>query len=1478
MTSGAGGNGNDLPDRIGRYSVRSLVGLGGFAVVARVHDDRLDSDAAAKVLLRRFLDDHDVRDRFMQEARLLRRVDHRNVVTVFDSGDLPDGRPWFVMDYASGGVLEERMPGEGVGVQTSDLARVIDALEGGLGALHDAGVVHRDVKPGNLLIVGSPPADGDDAPAGSTSLRRTLLADFERLVVGDLGLASDQRQTRSGPTIMGGTPHFRAPEQTRLGADVGPGTDVYAATAVVWQLLTGSLPPLPGQVGAQLAGVPAPWQDFFARGLAERLVDRHPSMRAWAAAAPVRSRGSIDPGTAGAGTTGAVTTGTVTDADSAHSFVATTPGTACPFKGLAAFQPEDAPFFFGRSSLIDDLVARLRTHRTLVFGGPSGSGKSSLLRAGLLPAVSSGRLPGGQNWQVALFTPGSDALGELHRQLHRLTNGRCPSLAELRDNPLLARSVATEVGPALIAIDQFEELFTLADRPADRETFLQLLDALTSPADSSVRVAVALRADFYAAAAHHPWLAERINSSQLLVGPMSTAELTEAIVAPATRVGLHLEAGLAERIATEAGRDAGSLPLVAHALMETWLRREGDTMTLAGFQAAGGVAGAIAQTAEATHSGNSPDHQAATRRLMLRLVTPGDGAADTRNRVPLTDLPGDDATTSVIRQFTDARLLTATADSIEIAHERLIESWPRLRAWIGDARDELRLRQRIELQAAEWAAEGHHPDLVARGTPLATYTEWQANQEHRSLSERATRFLAASTEARDAQVAADEADRLRRQRVRRLAVAALTLLTVAAVTSSILAGVALSRSRSDEAEAQQQAASSIGTSASALADSDPLLALLLATESLASSDEPGFNARSGLIEARRMLAGEAGWVPLGAPIPVGDALDLAITPDGSTALVGDRDGRIVVVDTTTRTISHTLDGHARAVLDIIVDPTGRWAASADTQGAIRLWDLSSPDLVGHSFAEMGAPVWALAFSPRGDELAAVTEVGTIRRFETATGLQVGDAISVERTDLISAAMTDQLLLAGTGSGLLLVWDRSTGDLRHEIEAHGSDDVWEIVVDAAGDRAITTGTERAVRVWDLSTGTELAQAFTSSMSGGPIEQPGALLLAPDGRHLTAGDGLGRLHLWDLDTASPVAETAPRHLDILISADRSADGSRAVTLSDDLRMQVWQAGPFAPVIWPLATLPHAIDAVALSADGTHLAAAGEATVSALDTASGEVMSTYRLDNAEPTALAALGDSGGFAVADDGGSLATWVPGQDPANTITGPVIRSLAASSDGSILVARSDGLVRVLDGSSLDERTRFSILGSDPVAIDRDGTMIAVASGPRIHLVTVEGVSLAEPFALDRSNGTVAYSLAFSDDGSTLAVGTSNEEIGIWALADTPEKVTQLAPHSGGARSVAFAGDGQTVLGLSGIGQLRFWDRSSPQPLAPPVPTSDSAGLLAVGMSGRIYVADRTGTVTISDALAFDRACELATLVADERLQGQYLDGSAFTGC
>src|SRR5215470_18580174 len=417
-----------------------------------------------------------------------------------------------------------------------------------------------------------------------------------------------------------------------------------------------------------------------------------------------------------------------------------------PYRGLASFQPEDAAWFFGREELALHLV-RLATGPSapgvpLAVVGPSGSGKSSLLRAGLIPRLRSATAarPGGR--AVALITPGVSPVDALARGLAPLAGPgsggplRAGPLARgLRENPeRYARLAGRGDEPPAIIVDQLEEIFTAGAGETGRQEFVAALAALSE----HTLVVTGLRGDFYSHALNYPALARALQERQIVVGPMSADQLRRAIVEPAHKAGLDVEDGLVEVLLADmrpygaaglgaGGHEAGALPLLSHALLATWEHSRGGRLTVSDYQASGGIRDAITRTAEHAYATLGAGEQDVARQLFLRLVHIGDDGRETRARLPRTELPGDaSAAAAVLERFVGQRLITMDRDEAEITHEALLGAWPRLRGWIDADREEIRIRRSITVAAQAWAAAGREPAALLRGGQLALARDWTA--------------------------------------------------------------------------------------------------------------------------------------------------------------------------------------------------------------------------------------------------------------------------------------------------------------------------------------------------------------------------------------------------------------------------------------------------------------------------------------------------------------------------------------------------------------------------------------------------------------------------------------------------------------------------------------------------------------------------------------------------------------------------------
>ena len=485
---------------------------------------------------------------------------------------------------------------------------------------------------------------------------------------------------------------------------------------------------------------------------------------------------------------------------------------ANPYKGLRAFGEEDAADFYGRESLVAEMVERVAVERFLAVIGPSGCGKSSVVRAGLIPAVRSGALEGSDRWCVATMVPGAHPFAELEAALVHGCGGDLDSLHEqFRGDHLDLLRAVLRVSPddeVLLVVDQFEELFLLVAE-SDRLRFIRnLAEALDDP-HSRLRVVVTLRADFYDLPLRYPESADWIGDSQVTVPPLSPAELERAAVQPAAAAGIGFELDLAAELVSDVSYNPGTLPLFQYTLTELFDRSDGPSLTLDAYRSFGGLNGALRSRAEEIVSSLTATEQEAARQTFLRLVTLGEGTDDTRRRLPVAGLNDldegtDGAVAALLDRFGAHRLLSFDRDpvtgesTVELAHEALLSEWPRLAGWIDESREGLRLHRALGVEAAEWAAAGRNPDYLVTGTRLALFYEWSAATDlHLMPDER--EFLDVSLARQEEQLAAEATRREREIELERRSVSRLRrLVAVLAVAVLVAAGLtvyAVSQSR-----------------------------------------------------------------------------------------------------------------------------------------------------------------------------------------------------------------------------------------------------------------------------------------------------------------------------------------------------------------------------------------------------------------------------------------------------------------------------------------------------------------------------------------------------------------------------------------------------------------------------------------------------------------------------------------------------------
>lgn len=555
----------------------------------------------------------------------------------------------------------------------------------------------------------------------------------------------------------------------------------------------------------------------------------------------------------------------------------------CPWPGLANYTARDAARFAGRDRLTAQLLSRLSSGRTLLLVGPSGSGKTSLLHAGLLASLAAGALPGSEAWRQIVMRPGARPMERLLAALVDQDGGSGTDPAEAHGGSRTAAS-----GRTLLVVDQLEECWTTCTDTQERDAFLRAISELARRAHAPVTLVAAVRADHAGSIAGHADLAEELAGRVVFIGPMSEPDLRRAIEIPAARAGLALDDGLADALVEETLRQPGGLPLLSAALSDLWAHRAGQRLLLAQYLASGGVGAAIARMAEQALGSLDDQHQHAARTLFGRLAGPGEGEHVTRRRMPLSELEAlsDHRVRECVEPLARARLLTVSDGEVEVAHEALFRSWPRLRDWLAEdaaARDLLR---RIGHAAAEWDAEGREPAGLWAGARLGTAADLlAARPEDFTSLER--EFVAESVAAVDAHteeaLAQARVARRRNRRLRGLLGAMAATLVVALVAGSVAAGA------SREARARSVTATAQRLAATALTEPNLALRMLTAVESVRTEESP--QTRGALLSV--LEGSSAALGRLGASSGV---VDVDVAPGGTTGFVATAFEEVLAVD------------------------------------------------------------------------------------------------------------------------------------------------------------------------------------------------------------------------------------------------------------------------------------------------------------------------------------------------------------------------------------------------------------------------------------------------------------------------------------------------------------------------------------------------------------------------------------------------------
>ena len=1347
----------DLTGRAIRgYALSEKIGSGGMGAVYRAVQPIVEREVAIKIILPAYANHPDFIRRFEAEAQLVARLEHPHIVPLYDYWREP-GVAYLVMRLLRGGSLQ-RLIEEGL-LPVENVARLLEQIGSALASAHRIGVIHRDLKPANILL------DED---------QNAYLADFG--IAKNLGNPDLSDQTQAGAVI--GSPQYMSPEQIRSSL-IRPQSDIYCLGVMLYELLTGRIPfvgptpidyiqqqlsaPMPS-LSAHRTGLPAALDGVIARATAKNPDERYADVPSLLA----EFRGAVS----------GMISQPIMMIEPEEVVLGDIEN---PYKGLRSFSEADADDFFGRETLIQQLLSRLSEggdlSRFLAVIGPSGSGKSSVVKAGLIPALRRGGLLGSENWFYVDLLPGRNPIEELEAALLRVAvNPPSSLLSQLKENRGLIRSV-NRILPndpsveLVLVIDQFEELFTLLESEEERALFLSNIVTAILDERSRVRVIVTLRADFMDRPLRYVDFGELIQRRNELVLPLTPDELEQAILGPAKRVGLKVESGLVSAILRDLGHQPGTLPMLQYALTELFDQRVGNVLTRQGYQNIDGVLGALGRRAEEVFNGLHEDDQSIARQIFLRLITLGEGVEDTRRRVLLMELEqlqgkGEAPNSPILKileAFGKSRLLTFDNDpltrgpTVEVAHEALLHEWSRLGEWLDESRADVRLQRQLANAAQDWRNAAREESFLLTGVHLEQFDGWSQRTEV-AFTQHEREYLNASLELAKREEGARAEQQAReatlKQRVQRVLQVLVGVLLVAAIVSGGLAFWA----NGQRQNAQIQAAILLGSQAES-------------------------EAQNGFYDRAVLLALEA---LENYPYTTQAEHALGIAVSNNRAL-------------------QQYTGHSTAVTSLDWSPDGTKIATSSTDNTVRVWDpvtgetslvIDLPKGITGNVFDMALTV---KWTPDGKRLIILTgdrfKLGSqdydLMLWDAITGKQVraieisnqaepeeGEGNVTGFTNYTTGAALDfapksgRLAMIG-GDNTAIVWDAKIQAPELILSGHENDVNG---IDSSPDETqlATASEDGTARIWDAKTGEEAAvlRGHTGAVN--------VILWSPDGARLASAGDDGVVRIWDAETYETIQMIAPKG-GIVWSVAWSPDGKSLVIGSDDKKIRLW------------------------------------------DTVSNELIVVLNGHNDFITHVAWSRDDKRYASASNDGVARVWEATPDAITTLPYSFVAALDWSSDSRFLaLPEGDAFTLIepgafpiwdsMNGRLVELNTAFDYYGveSDYSPNDQLLFLRGISSWPDGFLnadpaYVVNAITGETVMKINASDGSFIRDGDWSPDGARIATASINGTIDIWDFQTG--KLIRSMTHGDSAfvNQVEWSPDGTKLVTGGADSIARIWD-------------------------------------------------------------------------
>jgi WD40 repeat protein/uncharacterized caspase-like protein len=1149
----------------------------------------------------------------------------------------------------------------------------------------------------------------------------------------------------------------------------------------------------------------------------------------------------------------------------------------CPYMGLKAFTEENAQYFYGREALTQKLIEQIGRRSTLAVVGASGSGKSSVMQAGLLFQLRQGKqLPGSELWWIACFRPGANPLETLLGVLISSSEKKEKELEQIQIESLLYRGVEGFVEwlrsrpepMVVLAIDQFEEVFTLAEA-SDRQKFIELLLGAVKYASDRFKLVLTIRADFVSSCLEIPELATILQQSSILVPPYLVEEdYRQAIVKPAKQVGLKVESGLVEILLQELDRAAGDLPLLQFVLEKLWENRHNSTLTVKTYQKLGGIRGALEQQAQNAYDSLDPEAQDCTRWIFLNLTQLGEGTEDTRRRVSLNDLIVSKYPKALVdrtlQALTAAKIVVVNIEqalagssrgsqnehpqpqdwlaenfkdrtTVEVVHEILIRHWSTLRWWLEENRARLRIQRQIEQAAQLWKNNDRQSEFLLRGVRLVEAEELYLKYTD-ELSDLGIRFIAACLEAKER----EKREAIKRLRRAQAAAIAIGLLGIASLGFGALA-------YRQKLIAQTQEIDALDSSSEALWFSKRPLESLVASVKAGKS----LNAVGSL---GRILIGSDRWTKtrmktvttlqqsiygtqelnrlekhtqrINAVTYSRDGRYLASASDDNGVILWGKDGNLLT----------TLKGHQERVTSIAFSPDGRYLASASADRTVKIWSIDRTDPSRTSLLKTltGHQDWvtSVAFSPiprsplnpplaRGEEGEPILASGSRDRTVKLWKLDGSAIATITDTNWINAlsfSPDGKILASACEDNTIKLWSIGTNNQIDRkpiktLQGH-SDRVGNLTFSPDGKQLLSASEDNSVKLWQVADG-KLLNSFIYR------DRINSAIFSPDGQTIAAAGGDSSVTIISRD--GTLRQSMFGHDGEIFSLSFSPDGQTIASASTDKTVRLWRVIKNLNKQKEIGTYR-----VRFSPQSPDIFATG--------TWDGQVKLWQRRKDNTKTLLKQLkGHQTTAAISDlqfspDGKILASaswdktiklWrVEDGQLLDTLQNhqDTLTSIAFSPDGKTLVSGSEDKTINLwkienDKAKLVKTIRGHQDGVTSVAFSLDGKFFASGSYDKSIKIWREDGSFLTNL---NKQGLAIAAIEFSPDGKTLASASWDNTIELWNVIDLDrekiEPFKTLAGHRGGVTSLDFTKDSKVLTSSSSDGTIKIWNVRDGSPI------------------------------------------------------------------